>query len=218
MSEIILDVRNVSKSYKNSRREVKVLSGVDLSVRKGLMYGIRGDSGCGKSTLLSIMAGLQKPDSGEIVYDNTDISKLDEKELAILRRHDIVYISQYQDVIPELTVSENVRIVDCFDGKETGGGVHAADDILESLGIKELRDEMPVNLSGGELRRLTIARALYASPVVMILDEPTSNLDASNKDAVIGILKKLSSQGITVIAATHDDAMCECFDEYYTFI
>ncbi len=216
MSDTILDIKNISKSYRNKRREVAVLKDLNLAVTQGLFYGIKGDSGNGKSTLLSIIGGLQKPDEGAVIYNGKDITGLDDNSLAVLRRHDIVYISQFQDVIPELTVAENVRIVDYFDGDVTGSGKESAEDILSGLGLFDLKDELPETLSGGELRRLTIARAIYAAPKVLLLDEPTNDLDSTNKQLVIDILKKLTARGITVIVATHDDNVADSADVIYS--
>ena len=213
MAEIVLKIKEISKSYRSRSRTVEVLDRISFCAEEGRSYAIVGESGSGKSTLLSILAGLQKPDGGSVLYKEKDIHSLKDAELAVLRRHDIVYVSQFQDVIPELNLAENVRIADCFDDRVAEDAQERTERILARLGLSDLKEELPENLSGGEIRRLTIARALYASPKILLLDEPTNDLDRANRRIVTDALRELSGQGITVLAATHDADLASAADE-----
>lgn len=222
MGDIILDIKNIRKCFSNKKREVEVLRDVTFQLRKGVFYSIEGESGCGKSTLLSIISGIRRPDEGSIIYykdgREIELTAMDDEYLSQIRRHDIAYISQFQDIIPGLTVEENIKLVDVFDsagmkGKKGKNG----DDfelLLSELGLMELKNEYPEYLSGGELRRLIIARTVYAKPGVILADEPTNDLDKANRTIILKMLKSLTEKGITVIAVTHEKEVREYADEY----
>ncbi len=223
MGRLLLRAENITKIYTNRRGSNTVLDGLSLQIEAGRFYTVEGESGCGKSTLLSILSGLQKPDDGQVIYspeDDTEyiINEMSDDELSVLRRHDIVYVPQTQDILPTLNVTENIRLVDFFDDKVFLDDRNVSDDtrlslILEQLGITALGGEYPSELSGGELRRLCIARTLYADPVIILADEPTNDLDKDNRDKIRRVFREIADKGVGVVVVTHDSDMAEEADE-----
>ena len=221
MEKVYLDAENIIKSYKNKRGENIVLDNLSLHIEGGKFYAVVGESGSGKSTLLSILSGLQKPNSGSVIYktgeeDGIRIDELSDDQLTKLRRHDIVYIPQTQDILPYLTVGENIRLVDNFDEDNTDdelSKVSRLSLILEELGITELEREYPSVLSGGELRRLCIARTLYSEPKIILADEPTNDLDKDNRDILRNIFRTIANKGVAVVVVTHDPELASAADE-----
>ena len=214
MGSIILNAKNIKKVYSNRRGDNTVLDGLSLTIEEGKLYAIEGESGRGKSTLLSILAGLQKPSEGEVTYSpdvdkSFTISEMDDSALSKLRRHDIVYVPQMQEVLPSLNVRDNICLVDNFDDKNDRNRLTL---ILEQLGISDLVNEYPSELSGGELRRLCIARTLYANPKVILADEPTNDLDADNRDKLRKIFSDTREKGVAVVVVTHDSELAEAAD------
>lgn len=224
MGNVILSAKNIRKTYSNRRGDNTVLDGLSFSIEEGKLYAIEGESGSGKSTLLSILAGLQKPSDGEVAYspeegESLAISDMDDSELSKLRRHDIVYVPQMQEVLPSLTVRDNICLVDNFDKKrDSKDSTKEMKDIgrltliLERLGISDLVNEYPSELSGGELRRLCIARTLYANPRVILADEPTNDLDKDNRDKLREIFSETRDKGVAVVVVTHDSELAEAAD------
>ena len=215
----ILEIKNVSKKYVRRNDQITVLDSVNISIEKGTFNTIEGESGSGKSTFLGILSGLIDADEGEVIYHKKDgseieVSSLSVDEKARLRRHDVVYMSQLQEVIPELTVSDNIRLTDVFTHEETSGDTRLS-VILERLGLTDIRDEYPGDISGGELRRLVIARTLYSSPEIVLADEPTNDLDKGNREEIYHIFREMSERGITVIVATHDRELAEEADNRF---
>ena len=223
MGRLLLRAENITKTYTNRRGSNTVLDGLSLQIEAGRFYTVEGESGSGKSTLLSILSGLQKPDDGQVIYspeDDTEyiINEMSDDELSVLRRHDIVYVPQTQDILPTLNVTENIRLVDCFDDKVFLDDRNVSDDtrlslILEQLGITALGGEYPSELSGGELRRLCIARTLYADPVIILADEPTNDLDKDNRNKIRRVFREIADKGVGVVVVTHDSDMAEEADE-----
>ena len=216
MGETVLYAEKINKSYKSRRGTHTVLSDLSVQVEEGKFYAIEGESGSGKSTLLSILGGLQKPDDGEIVYKDYKLSKLGDDDLTILRRHDIVYVPQSQDVLPTLNVIDNIRLIDFFDSgidSDSELGDTRLSLILDQLGIQELEHEYPSELSGGELRRLCVARALYSDPKIILADEPTNDLDKENREKLGDIFKQIADKGISVVVVTHDSELAAKADE-----
>ena len=214
MGSIILNAKNIKKVYSNRRGDNTVLDGLSLTIEEGKLYAIEGESGSGKSTLLSILAGLQKPSEGEVTYSpdvekSFTISEMDDSALSKLRRHDIVYVPQMQEVLPSLNVRDNICLVDNFDDKNDRNRLTL---ILEQLGISDLVNEYPSELSGGELRRLCIARTLYANPKVILADEPTNDLDADNRNKLRKIFSDTREKGVAVVVVTHDSELAEAAD------
>lgn len=233
MGSIILNAKNIKKVYSNRRGDNTVLDGLSLTIEEGKLYAIEGESGSGKSTLLSILAGLQKPSEGEVTYSpdvekSFTISEMDDSALSKLRRHDIVYVPQMQEVLPSLNVRDNICLVDNFDDKNYRKKDRKKDRkktsnkemsdigrltlILEQLGISDLVNEYPSELSGGELRRLCIARTLYANPKVILADEPTNDLDADNRNKLRKIFSDTREKGVAVVVVTHDSELAEAAD------
>lgn len=207
-------IEKISKSFKSARGELKVLTDFSALVKDGQFFGIAGKSGAGKSTLLSIIAGLQEPDSGRILIEETDIFKLDDKKRSAFRNQNIGFVSQEQSFLANLTVLDNVRLPASICG--TGGeeeSIARAKELLESLGISALADCYPGELSGGENHRILIARALMNDPGLILADEPTASLDREQADAVIEIFKKLAESGKTVIMVSHDQEALKACDE-----
>lgn len=183
-----------------------VLKGVSLTVRQGEFISIVGASGSGKSTLLSILGGIDKPDSGTVTLGDTEISMGTEKELAKLRRTRIGFVFQFFNLAPYLTVEENILLPLVMDGKRTKDYREKSDELMKYLGIGEYRNRMPRKLSGGEQQRVAIARGLIFDPEIILLDEPTGNLDSVNGKEIMELLKKINGEkGTTIIQVTHSD-------------
>jgi putative ABC transport system ATP-binding protein len=202
MSTDILKLANISKQYK----ELFALKEVSLTVKKGEWLSIMGPSGSGKTTLMNIIGCLSKPSSGKVVLDGEDISKVSAKELTAIRRDKIGLIFQQFHLVPYLNALENVMIAQYY---------HSMPDqiqalqALEEVGLSARAKHLPSQLSGGEQQRLCIARALINFPMLILADEPTGNLDATNEQIVIDILKKLHHSGATIVVVTHDPEVAE---------
>jgi len=210
---MILNARNVSKRYSRRGEEFAAVQDVDLNASSGILTVIYGKSGSGKSTLLSILAGLNVPDVGKVILNGKNLYSLKDSELSRVRNLNIGYVPQNDASLPNLTVLENVILPAAIAKLE-----HAEDfarRILDSLGIAHLADEFPSQLSGGELRRVALARALILSPEIVIADEPTSNLDDENGELVFQILADLSKKGTAVIVSTHDPRGMEFGNRIY---
>ena len=214
MEDLIFQLDTLSKSYTNKRRSVRVIDKQSVSIERKKIYLIDGDSGSGKTTLLTIMAGLRKADEGSIFFwkDSVkhDATKYGDREFARLRNDFISFIPQNREVLPELTVIENMRLADYFSKKKLRRG--EPEIILKKLGIYELKDEYPSELSGGELRRLCVARAIYSEPELVIADEPTNDLDSNNRKIIIDIFKELAQKGKAVVIASHDEELKKIAD------
>lgn len=218
----ILEINNVSKKYKRRNRELTVLDGLNLKVKKGSFNAVEGESGSGKSTLLGILAGLTDIDEGSVIYHKDsesgsviDIHSLTESERAKLRRHDIVYMPQQQEIISELTVSENIMLVDVFNKENKDNSEIRLSYLTERLGLTDLKDEYPENISGGELRRLIVARAMYSNPKIVLADEPTNDLDRQNREVIGKAFREMTESGITVIVVTHDEELAKRADNRF---
>ena len=201
----ILEIKNLCKTYGNGNTAVKALDNVSFSVEKGEFVAIIGPSGSGKSTLLHILGGVDTPTSGSVIIDGTDISKLDETALAIFRRRQIGLIYQFYNLIPILTVEENMTLPLLLDGKKPDKAV--IKELTEALGLKDRLSFLPNQLSGGQ-QRVSIGRALINNPALMLADEPTGNLDSKNSHEIISLLRRFNREhGQTVIIITHDESI-----------
>ena len=210
-----ITARNISKSYKRkgTSGEVQVLCSTDIDLESGKICLISGRSGSGKSTLLNILSGLLCASGGTVHYDGTDIYKLSDKELSLLRCSRTGYIPQVQSAVGTLTVRENVLLPSAVIGK--GKDRFAADGLLERFGLTELADARPDSLSGGELRRLSIVRALVNLPQAIFADEPTNDLDDENSRLVFEQLRKAADGGAAVVIVSHDRLAKEYADVVY---
>lgn len=200
----ILDIQNLSKVYGSGDTQVKALDDVSFSVPKGQFVAIIGPSGSGKSTLLHILGGVDVPTGGSVLVDGTDISKLNETALAVFRRRQIGLIYQFYNLIPVLTVEENITLPILLDGKKID--TIAFQELIGKLGIENRINHLPNQLSGGQQQRVSIGRALMNNPALVLADEPTGNLDSKNSGEIIELLRYFNkSMNQTVIIITHDE-------------
>lgn len=200
----ILEVKNLSKIYGKGETRVRALDNVSFSVDKGEFVAIVGPSGSGKSTLLHILGGVDVPTSGSVIINGEDISQLDETALAIFRRRQIGLIYQFYNLIPILTVEENLTLPLRLDGRKPDK--RQIDTLVDTLGLKERLGHLPNQLSGGQQQRVSIGRALANNPALLLADEPTGNLDSENSKEIISLLRYFNKQfNQTVIIITHDE-------------
>lgn len=200
----ILEIQNLSKTYGKGDVMVRALDNVSFSVEKGEFVAIVGPSGSGKSTLLHILGGVDTPTSGTVIIDKTDISALDETALAIFRRRQIGLIYQFYNLIPILTVEENLTLPLLLDGRKPDRA--RLNDIISKLGLSNRLNHLPNQLSGGQQQRVAIGRALINNPALLLADEPTGNLDSENSREIIALLRKFNKEfNQTVIMITHDE-------------
>lgn len=200
----IVEVKNLSKIYGKGETAVKALDDVSFSVKKGEFVCIIGPSGSGKSTLLHLLGGVDRPTSGKVFIDGTDIYELNETQLAIFRRRQIGLIYQFYNLIPILTVEENMTLPLLLDQQKVDQ--NQFNKIVEILGLKERLSHLPNQLSGGQQQRVSIGRALISHPAIMLADEPTGNLDSKNSEEIMELLKLFNkTYQQTLIVITHDE-------------
>lgn len=211
----ILEVTNLCKTYGKGDTMVKALDNVSFSVEKGEFLAIIGPSGSGKSTLLHILGGVDVPTSGSVVINQTDISNLDETALAIFRRRQIGLIYQFYNLIPILTVQENLTLPLLLDGRKPDK--KQINTLVKRLGLENRLDHLPNQLSGGQQQRVSIGRALVNNPALMLADEPTGNLDSENSKEIISLLRQFNKEfNQTVIIITHDEKIANSADRVIT--
>ena len=205
----MIRAENITKSF----GALEVLKGIDLDIPKGKLYSIVGASGAGKTTLLQILGTLSKPDSGELFFNDTKISDLSDNKLAEFRNREIGFVFQFHHLLPEFTALENVCIP-AFIAKTPKAKAEArAKELIDYLGLADRMTHKPSELSGGEKQRVAMARALINSPSVVMADEPSGNLDSTNRDELHDLLFKLRDDlGQTFIIVTHDDHFAEQSD------
>lgn len=200
----ILEIEHLSKVYGSGETEVRALDNVSFTVPKGQFVAIIGPSGSGKSTLLHILGGVDTASSGKVLVDGTDISKLNETALAVFRRRQIGLIYQFYNLIPVLTVEENMTLPLLLDGKKVDAAMQAT--LVEKLGMEDRMNYLPNQLSGGQQQRVSIGRALMNNPALVLADEPTGNLDSKNSSEIIELLRYFNqTMDQTVIIITHDE-------------
>lgn len=200
----ILQIENLSKVYGKGETAVKALDNVSFSVKKGEFVAIIGPSGSGKSTLLHLLGGVDRPSSGKVLIDNTDIYELNETQLAIFRRRQIGLIYQFYNLIPILTVEENITLPMLLDEHKVDPKQLA--DVVKMLGLENRLNHLPNQLSGGQQQRVSIGRALISHPAIMLADEPTGNLDSKNSSEIIELLKMFNkTYQQTLLVITHDE-------------
>lgn len=199
----ILKVENLTKTYGSGENLVNAVDDVSFSVEKGEFVAIVGASGSGKSTLLHLIGGVDRPTSGKIFVDGNDISKMNDDKLAVFRRRQVGIVYQFYNLIPILTVEENITLPCDLDGR--GVDRERLGMILDSFGLRARRKHLPNQLSGGQQQRTSIARALINNPSLVLADEPTGNLDSKSSEEVMSMLKMCNqSYGQTVIMITHN--------------
>ncbi|TYS01141.1 ABC transporter ATP-binding protein [Rossellomorea vietnamensis] len=200
----ILQIENLSKVYGKGETAVKALDDVSFSVKKGEFVAIIGPSGSGKSTLLHLLGGVDRPSSGKVLVDNTDIYQLNETQLAIFRRRQIGLIYQFYNLIPILTVEENMTLPMLLDEHKVDQ--KQFNDIASTLGLTNRLSHLPNQLSGGQQQRVSIGRALISNPAIILADEPTGNLDSKNSNEIMELLKMFNkTYNQTLIVITHDE-------------
>lgn len=200
----ILKIENLSKVYGKGDTAVKALDNVSFSVKKGEFVAIIGPSGSGKSTLLHLLGGVDQPTNGKVFVDNTDIYALNETQLAIFRRRQIGLIYQFYNLIPILTVEENITLPLLLDEHQVDQ--KQLSDIVEILNLTNRLTHLPNQLSGGQQQRVSIGRALISNPAIILADEPTGNLDSKNSSEIMDLLKMFNKTfNQTLIVITHDE-------------
>jgi putative ABC transport system ATP-binding protein len=210
--DIVLSVRNLTKAYSAAGEQVAVLRGVNLSIAAGERVALTGESGSGKSTLLHLIAGLDRPDGGEIDLDGRPIAGLNEARLAALRRDRLGLVFQQYNLIPSLNVRDNLAFQSRIAGRHDRAW-HA--ELAERLGLAALLDRYPEQLSGGQQQRVAIGRALAVKPLLLLADEPTGNLDEATADDVLALTRDLVAQtGCSLLMVTHSIRLAATLDRH----
>jgi len=200
----VLKAENIKKTFKNGGVETQVLKGVDFSVNEGEFVAIVGESGSGKSTLLYILAGIDKPDGGSVELLGKNIAEATDEELAKMRREKFSFVYQFDNLVPNLTVYENITLPLVLDKKKPDEYKDKVSEIAEYLGISDRLKSFPRQLSGGEQQRAAIARALVTNPEVIFLDEPTGSLDKERGRQVMELLADINkNRGVALVMVTH---------------
>ena len=200
----ILVVNKVDKIYDGGSRAVNALRGVSFNAESGDFIALTGPSGCGKSTLLHILGGMDRPTRGNVLLNGLDLVSLSEEDLAKLRRKKIGFVFQFFNLLATLTVSENVALPLMLDGIPSSLASKRTEEMLERVGLSGRTSHYPAQLSGGEMQRAALARAVVARPSLIIADEPTGNLDSENGIQVMNLLEELNRElGLTIVLATH---------------
>ncbi len=201
----IIKVKNLYKTYKQGSDKIIAVNNTNLKIKQGEFIAIVGPSGSGKSTLLHILAGLDMPDSGEVYINKTNIVNLKGDDLTLFRRKHIGFIFQFYNLLPFLTVKENILLPAFFTNKNYS----SYNKLINSLNLKDKENYLPNDLSGGQQQRCAIGRALITNPLVLFADEPTGNLDSHNAKKIINLFKYYNKLGQTIIFVTHDNYLAK---------
>lgn len=208
-----LEVKDLVRTFQQGGRDIRVLRGASLAVEAGQVVGLLGQSGTGKSTLLHIAGLLERPNSGTVVIGGQDCGQLGESERTQVRRHNLGFVYQFHHLLPEFTALENVMIPQRIAGRPKGEAKAHAAELLDSLGLSDRLEHRPAELSGGEQQRVAMARAMANSPLVLLADEPTGNLDESTADVVFDILiEMIRTSGLAAVIATHNMELASRMD------
>lgn len=200
---MFLEVEDLVKFYGEGENRVKVLKGISTGVEKGEMCVIQGPSGSGKSTFLNCIGGLEVPDGGSIKVDGTEIAGMSQDKLSDYRRDKLGFIFQFYNLVPDLTVRENIEVCEFLSEKPL-----QAEELMETLGIAGIGDKFPAQLSGGQQQRVAIARALIKNPVLLLCDEPTGALDSKTSKSILILLETINRKyGTTMMIVTHNNAI-----------
>ena len=207
----VLQTKDLKKYYGSGENQVKALDGVNLSVEQGEFVAIVGTSGSGKSTLLHMLGGLDRPTGGTVIVEDKDIFSLKDEALTIFRRRKIGFVFQSYNLVPVLSVWENVVLPIQLDGKKPDESY--INEVIASLGLEKKRKNLPNQLSGGQQQRVAIARALAAKPAILLSDEPTGNLDSKTSQDVLGLMKVMGQKfGQTMVMITHNEEIAQMAD------
>ena len=205
---MFLEIRDLKKSFGSGQSRVDVLKGIDLTLERGEFCVLLGPSGSGKSTLLNIIGGIDSPDSGDVIIDGERMAGMNEKALTLYRRRHLGYIFQMYNLIPNLTVRENIEV-----GSYLGEKPLDVDDLLETLGLKEHQNKLPTQLSGGQQQRTAIGRAIIKNPDILLCDEPTGALDFKTSKEILKLIETVNQRyGNTVVMVTHNAAIKDMAD------
>jgi putative ABC transport system ATP-binding protein len=209
--KIVIDVKNLTRSYDLDGSSIQILKGVSLQILKGEMAAIMGPSGSGKSTLMHILGLLDRPSGGEYYFNGKDTQKLNDDELARFRNQEIGFVFQSFNLLARTTVLDNVKLPLSYSGikKSKKEEDEKAKSVIASVGLSHRLENWPSQLSGGEQQRVAIARALICNPSVIFADEPTGNLDSKSGEQIMGLLHDLHKQGRTIVLVSHDMNVAE---------
>ncbi len=209
----VLEAINVYKSYRRGDHVVTALNGVTLTVSAGERVAVMGPSGCGKSTLLHLCGAMDRPSKGEVRLEGQSLCSLDDDQLTRLRRRQVGFVFQSFNLMPTLTVAQNIGLPLLLSGSGEDEARTAAEELAERVGLTPRLDHLPQQLSGGEVQRVAIVRAVIHEPTVLIADEPTGNLDSDNGRRILELLLQLNEQSQTaIILATHDESVAHQLD------
>ena len=217
MSEIILKADNIFKSFQTTKKvNLNVLKGISLEIKKEKITIIVGASGAGKSTLLHLLGGLDRPDSGEVYYDQDNIFNFSDDRLAKFRNKNVGFVFQFHHLLPEFTGLENVMIPQLINGTNLIKAKSKSEELLNTVGLNERLDHKPAELSGGEQQRVAVARALANEPKIIFADEPTGNLDSVNSEEIHKLILDLKTNlGVTFVIVTHNQNLVNLADQIY---
>ncbi|NQZ86186.1 MAG: ABC transporter ATP-binding protein [Colwellia sp.] len=204
MNNQILKISNITKSFNSGDQSTQVLKGISFAINEGEFVSISGPSGCGKSTLLNIMGILDTPDSGDYMIDGLQVATMNASQRAKVRGDRIGFVFQSFNLIDEFTVLENIALPLKYRGDSADKRRARAQECLAKVNLTDKAELFPSQLSGGQQQRISIARALAGNSGIMLVDEPTGNLDSKNGDAVMALLHELNKQGTTIVLVTHD--------------
>ena len=203
-SSAFIRIRQLARKYIEGEQQRNIFAGLDLNIERGAFIALLGPSGCGKSTLLNLLGGIDLPDAGNIQIDGRSLTGMNERERTRFRRRHIGFVFQFFNLIPTLTVEENLLLPLELNGLVASSQRDRALELLDNVGLGDRRDSFPERLSGGEQQRLAIARALVHSPLLLLADEPTGNLDAATGERILELLLQLHRRvGTTIVMVTH---------------
>ena len=212
---MILEAQKIHKSYRMGQTDVRVLNGLDLSIKKGEFAAIIGSSGSGKSTLLHILGALDRPDEGVVKFEGQDLARISKRKLNKFRNQSVGFVFQFYHLLDELNVLENV-LLPAMAGTGVIGWLgyrkkakKQAESLLDKFGLAERIGHKPYQLSGGERQRVAMARALMNEPKLLLADEPTGNLDAATGNGILEVLEQLNQAGQTIVMVTHDERIAQ---------
>jgi putative ABC transport system ATP-binding protein len=201
----MMELVNVTKVYQQGRRTVHAVRGVSMTVAPGEFVSIMGPSGSGKSTLMHLLGGLDTPSSGRALFDGKDLAAMSDRERSLLRRNRIGFVFQFFNLLPTLTAAENVALPLILGGRGRGAALREAAVSLDRVGLGHRAEHFPEEMSGGEMQRVAVARALVCEPEAILCDEPTGNLDSANSSEILELLRSLPKSGRrAVVMVTHD--------------
>jgi len=209
---LVIEIKNLTKTFISGERRVEILKGINLSVRKREVLAIEGPSGSGKSTLLGLLAGFDSPTSGSIQLEGEEITQMSEDQLALLRGRKLGFVFQSFNLIPTLTAEENIMLPIELRGN-ADGAAGRVQELMMAVGLQDRRFHYPAQLSGGEQQRVALARAFAGNPSILLADEPTGNLDSVTGGMVLDLLLRLNhKEGATLVLVTHDPALSRLTD------